>query len=289
MPASTSSKTSVGTRSRRARIVFSASITRDSSPPDATRDSGRGSWPTFSATRNSTSSAPCGPISPAGRNDDADVAVGHAEIRQHLVDGAGEPIGAGGAQRRQRRGALDERGARLTLARLELPNVQSRRVDEIELGARLGSRSNHVGERAAVLLREPKEEVAPAPHIVEPRRDRARPTPSYSASSPRQRLDCVVRGVVRLLEARQRWIDALDARQVARDGAELLQDARPRPRPARRRFRWRGRAALRRSPIGAPSSSSRTSSPSVSVGVGDLVRRRAADSRRGAPRRRGAW
>ena len=58
MPASTSSKTSVGTRSSRARIVLSASITRDNSPPDATRASGRASCPTFSATRNSTSSAP---------------------------------------------------------------------------------------------------------------------------------------------------------------------------------------------------------------------------------------
>ena len=41
MPASTSSKTSVGTWSKRARIVFSASMTRDNSPPDAVRARGR--------------------------------------------------------------------------------------------------------------------------------------------------------------------------------------------------------------------------------------------------------
>jgi hypothetical protein len=39
-------------------MVLSASITRDSSPPDATRASARGSWPTFNDTRNSTSSEP---------------------------------------------------------------------------------------------------------------------------------------------------------------------------------------------------------------------------------------
>ena len=48
MPASTSSKMSVGTRSSRARIVLSASMTRDSSPPEATRASGRSSCPTLS-------------------------------------------------------------------------------------------------------------------------------------------------------------------------------------------------------------------------------------------------
>ena len=58
IPASTSSKINVGMPSSRARIVLSASITRASSPPDATRASGRASWPTLSATRNSTSSAP---------------------------------------------------------------------------------------------------------------------------------------------------------------------------------------------------------------------------------------
>jgi hypothetical protein len=39
----------------------------------------------------------------------------------------------------------------------------------------------------------------------------------------RQRLEGVVRRVVRLLKPRQRWIDALDRREVSRDRAELLQ------------------------------------------------------------------
>ena len=49
-----------------ARMVLSASIARDSSPPDAVRASGRASWPTFSATRNSTRSAPDAEIPSVG-------------------------------------------------------------------------------------------------------------------------------------------------------------------------------------------------------------------------------
>ena len=58
MPMSTSSKTSVGTRSTSARAVLSASITRESSPPEATRASGRGSTPGLADSRNSARSTP---------------------------------------------------------------------------------------------------------------------------------------------------------------------------------------------------------------------------------------
>src|SRR5438067_882276 len=59
MPWSTSSNTSVGTASCCARTTFSASMSRESSPPEATFESGRASSPTLSCTSNVTSSAPC--------------------------------------------------------------------------------------------------------------------------------------------------------------------------------------------------------------------------------------
>src|SRR5215470_10303527 len=58
MPASTSSKTSVGSSSDSAPAARIASITRDSSPPDATLASGAGTSPGLAENRISTSSAP---------------------------------------------------------------------------------------------------------------------------------------------------------------------------------------------------------------------------------------
>src|SRR5437899_506746 len=63
MPASTSSKTIVGTRSAFARTVVSPSIVRESSPPEATRASGRTSSPGLVESRNSTRSSPRGDTS----------------------------------------------------------------------------------------------------------------------------------------------------------------------------------------------------------------------------------
>ena len=58
MPASTSSKTSVGVSSARASTPLMASATRDISPPDAMRASGRAGSPGLGASRKATSSAP---------------------------------------------------------------------------------------------------------------------------------------------------------------------------------------------------------------------------------------
>ena len=57
-PASTSSKTNVGTGRVSARATSIASITRDSSPPEAPLVSGRGSEPVLAASTSSTSSTP---------------------------------------------------------------------------------------------------------------------------------------------------------------------------------------------------------------------------------------
>ena len=61
MPESTSSNTRVGTAEPPDSTTFSASISRDSSPPEAMRPSGPGAWPGLVAIRNRTASAPPGP------------------------------------------------------------------------------------------------------------------------------------------------------------------------------------------------------------------------------------
>ena len=58
MPVSTSSNTSVGTRVRVAATTSIARLIRESSPPEATRSSGRALWPGLAAMRNSISSVP---------------------------------------------------------------------------------------------------------------------------------------------------------------------------------------------------------------------------------------
>ena len=135
-------------------MVLSASMTRDSSPPDATRASGRASCPTFSATRNSTSSAPAGPISARRCQRGREPTVGNAEVGQ----APDRPRGQGGrlpptrkADRAPRRFGDARRGCALALG--ELPDVERRGIDEIELRARALRRLEHVGDGRAVLLR----------------------------------------------------------------------------------------------------------------------------------------
>ena len=93
--------------------------------------------------------------------------VGHAEIGQHFVHGARQSLGACRAKRRERGRALVQRGARRALALLERAKVEPGRVDEIELLSRGSARRDDVGERGAVLLREPEEQIAPPTHFLE--------------------------------------------------------------------------------------------------------------------------
>jgi len=58
MPTSISSKISVGVWSARPNTVFSANISREVSPPEATLTSGLGGSPGLADTRNSTLSRP---------------------------------------------------------------------------------------------------------------------------------------------------------------------------------------------------------------------------------------
>src|SRR6185503_7239251 len=99
---------------------------------------------------------------------DRQMSVRHPEVRQDRVDRVGESLGARAAQLGERLRSFVELRSRFPLARLQLTNVESRRVDEIQLGPRILAGPNDVGKRAAMLLREAENEIAPAAYLVEP-------------------------------------------------------------------------------------------------------------------------
>src|SRR4029079_2207408 len=89
--------------------------------------------------------------------------------------------------------------------------VKPRRVDEIQLGPRILAGPNDVGKRAAMLLREAENEIAPAAYLVEPsgiQLDRRFVLFELAG----QRFEPVVRSVVRLLQLGQGRIDLLNRR-----------------------------------------------------------------------------
>src|SRR3954454_22465629 len=171
MPASTSSKTSVALPSALA-TPMSASMTRDSSPPDAISRSGPAGAPAFGAMRNSTASAPVGPGSPGSGGDPepAPAPPSRARLEPAVEAPARPPEGARpfADRRPQPRRRLRPRRRQLGRALLEL---RPRRLElrgcplERHLGAgqlvapraaALGV-GQHRGDRAAVLALEPLE------------------------------------------------------------------------------------------------------------------------------------
>ncbi len=99
----------------------------------------------------------------------------------------------------------------------------SRRVDQIELGARLGAGANDFGDRAAVLLRQSKQQVAPAPDLLEACRIEVDGRLVLGQLAG-QRFDGEVGRVEHVLQTRQRRIDPLDRRQLFRDRSQSLED-----------------------------------------------------------------
>src|SRR6266545_2095257 len=113
IPASTSSKTSVGTSSRSTMTLRQASMVRESSPPEATLESGSGACPGPPENSNSTRSAPVGPGSSRGRRSTSTMTPSMPSSRNSASTTAaslgpdpGEP--AGGIHR-PRREVLDRR------------------------------------------------------------------------------------------------------------------------------------------------------------------------------------
>src|SRR5436190_16552157 len=80
--------------------------------------------------------------------------ISHSEIRQYLIDSARQSLGASCSELTQLGRRLGQRAACGAFPRLELSNVESRRIDEIELDSRLNSRLNDARQRSAVLLRQ---------------------------------------------------------------------------------------------------------------------------------------
>ncbi len=117
IPASTSSNTSVGGASD--STTRSASIARESSPPDAALASGRAGSPGLGARRKVTSSAPSSDRSAAARPRPRTSAFGSASSAELLGHRVGERSGRGAAGRRERRrGALVAPATRGRAARL---------------------------------------------------------------------------------------------------------------------------------------------------------------------------
>src|SRR5262249_24398853 len=99
--ASISSKTSVPGRSWPARTVLSASIVRDSSPPEATLRSGRAGSPGLAASSSSSWSAPqAGQAGRGravargdGRQRNVEAGVAHAQVGELALGLGGELLG----------------------------------------------------------------------------------------------------------------------------------------------------------------------------------------------------
>src|SRR5690348_62373 len=137
------------------------------------------------------------------------MAVWHAKVRQQLIDARRESVRCCRTQFGELGGALLEPVTCVTLARLELSQIEAGRVDEVELLARPAARLENIGERRAILLREPEEEIATRTDLVEPRRievDRS----LVLFELARECLEIVVGTVVELLQPAQRGIGSLD-------------------------------------------------------------------------------
>ena len=200
-----------------------------------------------------------------------EAAVGHAEIRQHLVDRAAESLG------RLRREATVSVAARSrsacaadALALLERAKIELGGVDEIELRARRAPRLDHVGERRAVLLRETEQQIAPAPHLLEPLRIELDARLVLASSRARAPRGCSTR-CRRAPAAARAWDRRAGSwRAGARPPRAAAAPTPPRPRCTRRCPSTSSRSSSAFSRRRA-SSSSRTSSPSMSFARLDLL------------------
>src|SRR5438874_2206334 len=108
--------------------------------------------------------------------------------------------------------AFGESGSCLTLAPLELPNVQPGRIHEIELASCLLAGLDDCQQRAAVFFGETKQQIATPANVFQPGWIQVDGF-FVLLELTGQRLDRVVRGIVRLLEPAERRIDSLDRGQ----------------------------------------------------------------------------
>ena len=214
MPASTSSKTSVAGPASAAALI-SASITRESSPPEAMSRSGPAGTPGFGAIRNSTSSAPLGPCSARSASRASNVAPSIARSASTATTVPARPAAASVARRAQLRRALGRLGPdRLQRGGGALGGLlgAGQLVPPRAAGLRVGE---HRGDRAAVLALELLEQRQALLDLVQPagrRVDRLAVAPQLA------------RQVLRLDRERARPLGEDVERRV--DAAHRLQGAR---------------------------------------------------------------
>ena len=216
-PASTSSNTSVRDSPAPATVI-SASITRDSSPPDAASRIGAAGTPGFGASISSTRSAPVGPTSSRGSSRDL-------ERRR-------PPWPARPAPRARASASFGAAFARAALSAPPARRARPARRGEL----RLGPLGRHLGLLERARARRGSARRAPAP----PRRCRracaragrsASRRSSTSCRRPGLRLERV--GVAAQLAAEVLGLDA-QRREPLGQRVELGVDARRRRRPAAR-------------------------------------------------------
>ena len=156
-PASTSSNTNVGTSLDAAMTTSMASITRESSPPDAPLPSGRGSLPGCGRSSSDTTSAPRSHRARrAVAHLDDQLGTGHGERRELVAHARREVVAGFAAQRRQRPASPlgSASASQLDLARRDARRGRRRR--RVRRGAPLPSSSelDHVVEGGPVLADE---------------------------------------------------------------------------------------------------------------------------------------
>ena len=189
--------------------LSSASITRESSPPEAISRSGPAGIPGFGAISSSTVSAPRGPQpSSRGRSSTSNARVRHRQLGQPRADRLGERRRGLAASARSAR-----RRARRAPARLRpssrLP-VLERDVGVLELlaarPAALGV-SKDVGDRAAVLALQAREQREPLLDLLEPSR-RALDPERVAAQLAAEVLGLVAQRLQPLEQRRELRVDA---------------------------------------------------------------------------------
>ena len=277
-PASTSSNTIVGTGSAPASTTSSASITRDSSPPDAPLCSGCGVAPGCATSRSSTSSTPSAPAAsdapPTRQASGAPGPAGRAASRRPAAGRRASP--ARPARRWCRRPAAPAAAVRAAVTAAAWP--ASSTASASRRAASAASASSEVSSapsRFAGLLRPGEHAVdvggvlagerlqlgLPGEHLREPLGVGVQPVQVAGELRPRRR---------RAAPARRRARASSAASSASPDAGEpvaRLADQRDRaparpassiaspPASAALRGRRRPRAGRRRRPAGAPASS----------------------------------
>ena len=225
MPWSISSKIRVGVSSARPSTVFSASIRRDVSPPDATLASGRSGSPGLAETRNATVSSPwrrrrsgpaCAPIRIAesvvdhcaGRvrrppDVDGEASAGHLQVGQLGLDRTSHALARRAACGRQFGALPAQLGQQPGFLCLQFLDALARVGDRFQLGRRPLAVREHLFDRVAVLALQAVDQVQALLDLLQP---------------PRVELDAVA--VVAQLAA--------DVVQQRGRLAQLLEQSRPR-------------------------------------------------------------